>query len=495
MPFQNMTNDTMWNGWQDAIQMNLISTLSNSKELIVRQKETITSLLKTENQDQNASFSPSVASIISKKLDAEIFIYGNMQKAGSTIRLNAQLIDTKKNNVLKSIEVNGPYKTEKIFEITDSLRKKVTDFLLISKLIKENPWYSQFPDITRSPDAYRYFIYGEKLKNTFVNQVDLANARDWYLRSIAADSNFLTAMVGLKDVYNFMGNTEEALKWILKIYRKKNQWAPDVQIGISWIYASYFEAPEERIKYLNQLLQIDDQNPTLHWLLGCGYNEINQYAKAIPELEKAIDLLHKWGTDDSWYYGDLGWAYHKTGQLEKEKKLYKKAEKYVKDDRYITADRAVLSFAKKDTVEARRYLEKYASFCKDNSLSETDIATGVAWIYWKADIPDKAEQYFRNALLLDPENPGKMKTLANRLIDMNKNFDIAYELLDKAIISAANKWDYYDYMDSKAMGLNKQGKHQEALEILQRVYDSAPYKLYYMKSDLEEVKKAVAGQK
>ena len=212
-------------------------------------------------------------------------------------------------------------------------------------------------------------------------------------------------------------------------------------------------------------------------------------------MEKANDLLHKWGIDDSWYYGDLGWAYHKTGQLEKERRLYKKAEKYVKDDRYITGDRAVLSLTEKDTVEAGRYLEKYTIFCKDNSLPETDIATGIAWIYLKADLPDKAEQYFRKALLLDPENPGKMKTLANRSIDMNKNFDEAYELLDKAIKSSANKWDCYDYMDSKAMGLYIQGKNKEALEILQKIYDSAPYKLYYIKADLEKVKMAVAGQK
>lgn len=119
---------------------------------------------------------------------------------------------------------------------------------------------------------------------------------------------------------------------------------------------------------------------------------------------------------------------------------------------------------------------------------------GLGWIYWETGMMDKAEEHFRKANLLDPDNPGKMNTLANRLIDMNKNYDEAFELLDKAIKTAANKWDSYDYMDSKAMGLYKQGKYLEALEILQKIYDSAPYKLYYMKSDLEKVKMAVASQ-
>ena len=41
MPFQNMTNDTIWNVWQDGIQDKLITSLSNSEELKVRQIESI----------------------------------------------------------------------------------------------------------------------------------------------------------------------------------------------------------------------------------------------------------------------------------------------------------------------------------------------------------------------------------------------------------------------------------------------------------------------
>jgi tetratricopeptide (TPR) repeat protein len=243
-------------------------------------------------------------------------------------------------------------------------------------------------------------------------------------------------------------------------------------------------------------LQVDDQDPTTHWLLGNSYSGIKQYEKAIPELGKAIEQLHNWGADPGYYYRDLGDAYHKTGQFEKEKSLYKKAEKLVNDDVFdINSRQAILAFTEKDTAKAKYYIEKIVSLSKKNSIPESDIAIWIAWTYWMADIRNEAEKYFRKALSLNPENPGKMKTLANRLIDMNKNFDEAYELLDKAIKSAADKWNYYDYMDSKAMGLYKQGKYNEALKILQKIYDSAPYKLYYLKADLEEVRKAVAGMK
>jgi len=48
-----------------------------------------------------------------------------------------------------------------------------------------------------------------------------------------------------------------------------------------------------------------------------------------------------------------------------------------------------------------------------------------------------------------------MKTLANRLIDMKKNFDEAYVLLDKATKLASNKWDSFDFMDSKLWAFTK----------------------------------------
>ena len=80
IPFQNLTNDTTWNILQDAIQINLISALSNTGELKVRQRETITALLKVQNISAEASVPTSVANTISKKLYADIFVCGNIQK-------------------------------------------------------------------------------------------------------------------------------------------------------------------------------------------------------------------------------------------------------------------------------------------------------------------------------------------------------------------------------------------------------------------------------
>jgi AraC-like DNA-binding protein/TolB-like protein len=158
MPFQNLTNDTAWNLWRDAIQQSLISALSNTGELKVRQKEYINTLLQTQGLTDYGGISPTVAGTISKKIDADIFIYGSIQKAGSAIRVDAQLIDTKTKEVLKSFNVKGLSGGENAFQIVDTLSQRLRNFLLISKLINENPEYVHFPLPTTTPQAFRYCI-------------------------------------------------------------------------------------------------------------------------------------------------------------------------------------------------------------------------------------------------------------------------------------------------------------------------------------------------
>jgi len=147
-----MTNDTVWNVYQKAIQWSLISSLSKSGELGVRQRETLDQLTNTKGFNENASVSPAIAAQISKKLDADIYILGSIQNAGPLIRVEAQLIDTKTKDVLSSAKVEMPPLQENIIPIIDSLGKKVIDFFSISKLIKEDPVAARiFPSSTNSP--------------------------------------------------------------------------------------------------------------------------------------------------------------------------------------------------------------------------------------------------------------------------------------------------------------------------------------------------------
>ncbi len=492
MPFQNMTNDTLWNIWQDGIQNILITNLTNSnpEELKVRQLETVTGIIQGKGLTDYASLTPLVANNISQKLEASVFIYGSIKQSGSAIRLNAQLIDSKTEEILKSFQIDGT--SEKILLIVDSLSAMVKNFLVISKLTnKVSPEIQQFIS-TNSPEAYRYFIHGE---NAFRNTDP--TAMKLFSQAIALDSNFYYAAIRLLEVYWDWGFFEEGKKWCLRIYEKKDQMPMQLRLWTEMLYASFFETPYERINYLRKLLEIDDQSPYAYFRIGFAYLGVNEYDKAIPEFKKMLKICDKWGVKPMWVhiYRFLGYSYHETGQFKKEKKVYKKAEREFPPSSYIIREQAILSLTEGDTIAANLYIEKYKSLLKEDSASEVGIVYSVAGIYYEADKFDIAEKYYRQILSLKPENPYRMNRLGWLLIETERNINEGLELVDKALALIP---DNYEFMDTKGVGLYKIGKYQEALEILQKSWDlRMKYSIYSYEPflHLEAAKKAVAGQK
>jgi len=488
MPFQNMTNDTIWNVWQDGIQNELITSLTNSEGLKVRQIESITGLIQSKGLTNYASITPSVASTLSQKLGANIFIYGSIKQAGNIIRVNAQLIDSKTQDGLKSFQIDG--ETGNILQVTDSLSRLLQNFLIMSKLKKDVFFDLQDYTSTNSTEAYRYFTYGQK---AFLKR-DYPTARNWLLQALAIDSNFYSAMLLLPVAYAAQELYDQANNQSLRAYRKRDQMPVQQKIFANWLYAAAFETHYERIKYLKQLLEFDDQVPLLHFQLGNDYSELYQYDNAIIEFEKAIEIYKKWDSKPMWVYNYVspGIAYHKTGQYIKEEDLYKKAEKDFPEEYVLIQRQAMLSLTKGDMTSANRYVEKYVSNRKSNSWSEASISTGLAGIYSEAGILGKAEEYYRNALSLEPPRPNRLNNLAWFLIDNDRNINEGLELVDKALGFSP---DDYNYLHTKGWGLYKQGKYKDALEILQKSWDLKPVYDHGIYLNLETAKKAVANQK
>ena len=493
MPFQNLTNDTIWNVWQDGIQTNLITSLSNSEELKVRQTESVNTIIQGKNLTNYASITPTIARTISQKLKANVFIYGNLQQAGAIVRVNAQLIDSKTEEVFKSFQIEGPGREEKIFHLIDSLSMMVKNFLLINKFGEEVSIDYQKFATTNSPEAYRYYISGE---NAF-KKSDFYAARSWYLQAIAIDSNLTDAYIMLSFAYQYQGMYDQAKKWSFRLYEKKDILPIYQKVYANWGYARYFETPYEEIKYLEQLRELDDQIPFTYYLLGGDYRKLQQYDKAIPYFEKALDIYKKWDVKPWWiyYYTDLGRTYNKTGQYKKERKIYRKAEQDFPVNPILISRQAILSLTEKNIIKTNQHIEKYKSALKENSSSEADIIAGLASIYSEAGILAKSEEYYRQSFSLEPEKPDRMNSLAYFLIDTDRNVNEGLELVNKALV--LSPFDF-NYLHTKGWGLFKQEKYKEALDILRQSWDLRRQDAIYDHEaflHLEAARKAVANQK
>jgi tetratricopeptide (TPR) repeat protein len=489
MPFQNMTNDTTWNVWQVGIQNELIASLTNSEEIKVRQLETINNVLQSKGLTNYASITPSVGSIISRKIDANIFICGSIKQADSTIRVNAQLIDSKSKEVCESFQIDGT--SENILHIIDSISVMVKNSLIISKLTKELPLYLQSHPSTTSSEAYRYYLYGENARR----KRDFPTARNMYSQALAIDSNFTLVTLKLSTACGNQGLYEEAREWLLKAYKKREQAPLRLKILINKHYAFFFETPYEEIKCLRQLLEIDDIFPGNYYDIGLKYNILFEYDKAISEFEKSLEIYDKFDCKPWWVYNYslLGEAYHKTGQYKKEKKLYVKADQDFPNDPLIIYLKAILSLTEGDTLAANEYIEKYISLSKEDVSSEEFVTIGPGQFYTEEGNLEKAEEYFRHRYSSEPDNPYRIYDLAWFLVDKDRGIDEGLQLIDKALVLRPElQWCL---LDCKGWGLYKQGKYKEALNILEKCWDIRVYYQHSVYIHLEEAKKAVARQK
>ena len=492
MPFQNMTNDKTLNVWQEGVQNEIITSLTNSDELRIRQTETINSLIQSKGITNYESITPLVASALSLKLDADVFIIGTIKQAGTTIRLNAQIIDPNTKNALRSFQIDGS--SDKILNLIDTLSVDIRNSLEISKL--ERVVTTEFHSFgyTTSSEAYKNFIFGQ---DAFLKG-DYSTAIQYLSQSVRLDSSLIHSSFLLAFANLFSGDMNKAKYIVSMIHAKRDQISHVLwKTFTDYQYALLFETPTDQLKYIRQSLQLDDQLPFSNFDLGKAYLDLHQYDAAIPAFEKALGIYKKWKTKPAWVwnYTALGLAYHEAGQYKKERILYKKAELDFPANSDLIYRQAVLSFTLGDTVEAKRYIEKFKTIQGNNSVPEAGIMTDLANIYLEAGILHNAEEFYRQALSLEPDKTDRMNNLACFLIDKERNIKEGQEIVNEAL---KLKPDDYSLLESKGWGLYKQGKYKEALDVLQKSWDLRREKATYNHEaflHLEAAKKAVDNQK
>ena len=475
MPFRNMTNDSTLNIWQDGIQFNLVASLSNYPELRIMQPASTYNLIQSKGYVNYAQITPSVARKISQKLDANIFVYGNINQTGNKLRISAQLIDSKSDEIFKSFQLDGDIKN--VLPLTDSISSMIKSYLIITTLRKEITPEFQLT-LPNSVDAFKSFVLGYK---AFIKG-DNFSALRFFTQSLDADSTFITSYIWMSLVCENMGEYKQAEKWCLKVYDKREQLPFDTQIWANWIYSKYHEkSKDEELTYAKQLLEIDDHGPLRHWVVGLAYFDMHQYNNAIPVFEKMLEIYKSWNTKpmNSGFYETPLAAYHITGNFNKEKKLFKRAFRDFPDDPNLIRRQAILSLSEKDTVSANRYIEKFLAFHKSDSWSEAAIANGLGAIYDEAGYYKRAEAFYRKALTLEPDNPVRLNNLGYFLINRDINPAEGLELADKAAKSDPKS---YFFLDSEGWGLFKLGKNEEALRLLEKSDSLKPkydYELYF----------------
>ena len=466
MPFLNYTNDTIWNIWQYGIQTNLYTSLANVSKFKVSHNQTVNNLLKVKGFNSYATYSPSAATDISKILNANVAVMGNITQSGALIRINVQLVDTRTETALNSFHADGP--PSRILNITDSVSGVIKNFLLIKDFGARvrSIHADQFITSSISAEAYSYFMQG---LNAFYRN-DFTNAIDWYLQSLKIDTGFIGAMANISSAYYQLGDYENGKLWCTRYNSHYDRMTIQQKIWARLLYATYFGNPTEKIKYLRQLIEFDHEQPLAHFQLGEVFLETRQYIEAVAEFENALSILSNLGIQPYWgaFYTELGKAYHMAGLSGKEGKLYKKAEKIFPDDPDLMLRKAFLLLSVGDTTSAGRNIDLWIDLRMKQLWPESVISDRIGTVYSDAGYIHKAEEYKRNAVLLEPDNPVIANNLAYFLIDKDVNITEGIKISE---ILLEKDPDNFRYLMTLGWGYFKQHRYNDALVNLSRSWD------------------------
>lgn len=488
MPFRNMTGDTLYNIWQTGIQANLISKLTRSDELAVRQPETMFDILASTGRLNLASIAPSDAGDIASKLETGTFISGDLMRAGSFIRLIAHLNDTETGEIYGSFEIDGHSEND-LFRMIDSLSYLIRDYLEVEAIKQDAVYEVRAWTDTGSPEAYRLHLLGW---NKFI-EVDFESAIELMNRAMAIDSTFLANGFTLVYTYYSDGQYQKAKDlFYSKLYPYLDRCSEFEQLWIKYFEALFDKDPWQCISYKIATLDYDPQLRAIWHSLGLDYLQINQYDKAAEAMEKALEIDKRWG--GNWnlkaIYSILGRAYHHLGNHEREREIYKMGLEKFPGYSWIIYRQAVCALSQGEPLEAKGHISKFRTQQESEGMDAYWINYYTGAIYRLGEDYVTALEIFRNLARQDPSEPNSRWQLSHILITRGIDVEEGIQFSEEGLLLVPGDCDFL-YLKGK--GYFIQGKVKEAYEIVRDAWEMRiiyHHEHYILLKEIEQVMKS-----
>lgn len=490
MPFENLTGDTTLNWFQRGISSLIINGLGNSSELAVRDDHTIYEVMESMDQVFTAGISPSQAKEVAKKARAETYISGSCQGREGKYWILANLADTESGEIIWTNKVEGNLKSSEYLDLANSLCNEIKNYLEIH-VLKQNVDYDFREAYTESAEAYRYFIKG--MNSILI--LDHESSRESLKKALEIDSTFTFASFYIAYTYGSDYHFEEAKIYFQKAYNTKDRLPLKYQHWLELWYAYYFSKNLQEINRYCNLIEESGLESRLLWfnLAIIYYHGLGQYEKAVEAFGKVEEISHERGGDWEYlpYYGWYGHALHYVGNHEKEKEITEIGFRFYPDYFLLFWNQAECALSRGDTALANDYIQKLRISHRELGSSEANIECYVGDAYRRANIIDKAEIHFRNAYAMDDQERTPSLWLPRLLIEFNLNIDEGLELIIKGL-------EFYpddpEFLLVKGWGFYKQGKYEEAMNLLKRSEEKSVKYNDELHQLIQEFEQALANQ-
>ncbi len=396
LPFTNMSADPEQEYFCDGISEEIINSLTQINELRVVARTSAFSFKGKEIDIRE----------IGRKLDVDKVLEGSVRKAGSRLRITAQLINVADGYHIWSERFDR--ELVDVFDIQDEISLAITEKLKLkllgedkAKLTKRNTYNVASYNIYLKALYLRRRLKGDDIQRSIelFNQSlaqDPDNALSWaglaYAHMVSffyggishqialplalkAVSNSLRLDAQLAEAYEARSAISAFLEWKWKDAQKYIQRVIDLKPGYAWGYFHlachnlYLGKFQESIRDFQKALALDPLNTAFHRNLGCAYVYFGDVLHAVEAFQRTIEI-------DPQFPGAhlfLGLAYMK-------KSMYKEALKELQLEKhyqnaFVGSIIGIVYNCLGNKEKALQILNKYTELSQsDDTIKQDDVS-------------------------------------------------------------------------------------------------------------------------
>jgi adenylate cyclase len=418
LPFTNMSGDPEQEYFSDGITEDIITDLSKVSGLSVIARHSAFIYKGKALKVQQ----------IGRELGAAFVVEGSVRKAGTRVRVTGQLVSCSDGSHLWAERFDRDLTD--IFAIQDEITHAIVDQLKVKLLPQEKKSIEQIP--TENIEAYTYYLRGRDFLHRRSKHYSRI-ARQMFAKAVELDPNYGRAYAGLADCDSFL----------YLMYR--------VDVPIDGLLATTAKA-----------LSLDDTLAEAHASRGLALNAAHRIEEAEAEFEKAIALDPNL-FEAHYFYARSSFA---EGKFEQAARLFERASEIRPED-YQSVCLLISTYRSLGRIEDSKEAAR-----KGIKLAETELTLhpedprpahlGAGALFELGEM-ERAREWISRALAIDPDDPLTLYNVACGYTKLS-DFDLACDLLERAIRTSGPELANWAKHDSDLDGLRGHPRFQKILE-------------------------------
>jgi TolB-like protein/Tfp pilus assembly protein PilF len=277
--FENLSGVKEDEYLRDGVTEDIISELSKIKTLRIFARSTVLAF-------RDKAVTPVQ---IGQQLGAAFLLTGSLRRAGSRLRINAELVDTKTNFPLWSERYDREMKD--VFEVQDEIARKIAEALRITLSPQEQQALAARP--TDNLQAYDLYLRGRSFARRMTRQ-DLEFALQMFENAVALDPRFALAHAAIAlACAQYSQHFDRSPAWIERAKAASRQASalgsdsPQILVAEGWILYSDGKH-DQTIRHVRQAITRQPDVEGGYYLLGRALFAAGRYQEVVEMAEAAI---------------------------------------------------------------------------------------------------------------------------------------------------------------------------------------------------------------